>query len=83
VAKASIVRFVSGDPCVRTGWYEFDGFVRGLQEPCPSLDEMEILVGSGEAFPMIRGSRRPCYWIPAASGESAARRGYEAVCETL
>ncbi len=55
-------RFQSGEVCIVSGWYDFDGYVDGSSEPYPSLFELEIPLHAGEVFPPIRNPRRACYW---------------------
>jgi hypothetical protein len=60
-------RFQSGDVCPESGWYEFDGYVESPFDPLPALDEMEVRLSAGTAFPAIRNTNnRACFWILAA-----------------
>jgi hypothetical protein len=71
-------RFRSGELCIETGWYEFDGYVNGEPQPLPMLAEMEVARGVGDVFPSIRSTKRPCFWILAGGvveqPDSAARK---------
>ena len=55
-------RFRSGQPCLSTGWYVFDGYVDGSLEPLPAISEMEVSLEAGDVFPQIRNVRKTCYW---------------------
>jgi hypothetical protein len=55
-------RFQSGDLCIESGWYEFDGYVDDVSDPLPALSQMEITLAVGQVFPPIQDPRRACYW---------------------
>ncbi len=58
-------RYQSGDRCMETGWYEFDGYLDGPTELLPAIDEMQIPLLAGQPFPPIRSRRRECFWMVA------------------
>jgi hypothetical protein len=55
-------RFRTGDVCIESGWFEFDGYLDGATEPLPPLDEAEISLRAGDVFPAVLQPRRGCYW---------------------
>ncbi|MEP0845276.1 MAG: YjzC family protein [Phycisphaerae bacterium] len=55
-------RFKSGEICVESGWYEFDGYVDGTNDPLPNLTETEVALEAGDVFPPIQSLKRACYW---------------------
>jgi hypothetical protein len=61
---AAYPRYQSGETCVDSGAYEFDGYLDGSSEALPDLDESEISLGAGDVFPPMRHPRKPCFWKP-------------------
>jgi hypothetical protein len=65
------LRFKSGDICVERGRYEFDGYLDGSSELLPAFEEMEVVLPSGQLFPLIRDRSRGCFWQRADDIEAA------------
>lgn len=61
-------RFQSGEQCVHSGRYEFDGYAGGPPEPLPQLKDWEIRVVAGQVFPKTQHPNRSCYWTPVRAG---------------
>ena len=55
-------RFRTGQRCPESGRYLFDGYMDGTHSPAPTFGEEQIPLSSGEVFPPIRSSRKPCWW---------------------
>jgi hypothetical protein len=55
-------RFKSGEFCGETGTYDFDGYADGSSGPLPSPDDMCVILGAGDEFPLIGRPSRACYW---------------------
>lgn len=55
-------RFRTGQTCVVSGRYQFDGYLDGSSTPSPTLEEREIPLSRNETFPPIRSSEKGCYW---------------------
>ena len=55
-------RYKTGEKCITTGTYRFDGYLDGTSDPSPTADEMRISLSAGETFPPIRSSEKACYW---------------------
>lgn len=63
-------RFRTGDVCNESGWYFFDGYLAGVSEMIPNLEEMEIWVSNGSQFPAVFSSGQRCYWVQARRPET-------------
>lgn len=63
-------RFKSGDHCVERGQYEFDGYLDGSSALLPALEEMEVVLRSGQLFPLVRSQSRACFWTIGSAGET-------------
>ncbi len=55
-------RFKTGQKCVESGRYQFDGYLDGTSYPAPTAEEREIPLSNGETFPPIRSTGRSCWW---------------------
>lgn len=55
-------RYRTGETCVESGRYRFDGYLDGTWSPAPTPEEREIPLGRGETFPPIRSSGKACWW---------------------
>ena len=55
-------RFKTGQTCVESGRYRFDGYIDGSTTPRPTSEEMEIPLSLTETFPPIRSSNKGCWW---------------------
>jgi len=55
-------RFKTGEKCVESGRYRFDGYLDGTHYPPPTSEEREIPLSAGETFPPIRSSGKACWW---------------------
>ena len=55
-------RFKTGEKCVVSGRYRFDGYTDGTHSPPPRPEEQEIPLSKGETFPPIRSSSKGCWW---------------------
>ncbi len=71
-------RFKSGETCVQSGCYSFDGYLNGAQGPEPALPEREIRLTSGEVFPPVASAWKGCWWVwvdeACVAGSSGARQ---------
>ena len=70
-------RFRTGEVCLETGTYEFDGYVNGSSDGLPFSDELEIAILAGAPFPPIQSRNRACFW-QRTPGD--ALEAYVAVC---
>jgi len=55
-------RFRTGQQCVESGRYRFDGYLDGTSSPPPRPEEREIPLSRGETFPPIRSTGKGCWW---------------------
>ena len=55
-------RYKTGQTCVTTGTYRFDGYTDGTSTPSPTPEEMEIDLERNETFPPIRSCEKACWW---------------------
>ena len=55
-------RFRTGQECVVSGRYAFDGYLDGTTTPAPTPEERQIPLSRGETFPPIRSSGKACWW---------------------
>ncbi len=62
VATQIGARFKTGQECVVSGRYGFDGYLDGTSTPPPRRQEREIPLSRGETFPPIRSSGKSCWW---------------------
>lgn len=59
---AASVRKKTGEKCVESGVYRFDGYLDGTTLPAPRQEEQEIPLSEREVFPPIRSSQKSCWW---------------------
>jgi hypothetical protein len=62
MSSATKTRFKTGETCVETGRYRFDGYVDGTSSPPPTREEQEIPLSRDETFPPIRSCNKACWW---------------------
>lgn len=55
-------RYKTGEKCVESGIYGFDGYLDGSAWPAPTSEERQIPLSAGETFPPIRSCNKGCYW---------------------
>lgn len=56
-------RYKTGDNCVASGIYNFDGYTTGTSSPAPTPEERVISLQRGQTFPPIRSNGgRGAYW---------------------
>jgi len=55
-------RHKTGEKCVESGRYRFDGYTDGTSSPPPRPEEREIPLSRGETFPPIRSAGKSCWW---------------------
>lgn len=55
-------RFRTGETCLESGVYGFDGYLDGTSSPAPTAEERQIPLSAGETFPPIRSTSKACYW---------------------
>jgi hypothetical protein len=55
-------RFRTGEKCIESGRYRFDGYLDGTHSPPPTAEEREIPLSRGAPFPPIRSSGKGCWW---------------------
>lgn len=55
-------RFRSGDTCVESGLYEFDGYIEPEIRPAPNPEQTIVPLGIGDVFPEIEDPSAACYW---------------------
>ena len=60
MATAVGTRFKTGEKCVESGRYRFDGYLDGTHYPPPAAEEREIPLSAGETSPPIRSSGKAC-----------------------
>jgi hypothetical protein len=62
-------RFRSGDACLQSAAYRFDGYAVPRSVDLPRLGELEITLEAGQTFPPIESTQLDCWWIPADSAD--------------
>lgn len=62
MATAVGTRFKTGEKCVDSGRYVFDGYTDGTTSPAPTSEEREIPISKGDTFPPIRSCNKGCWW---------------------
>lgn len=55
-------RFKTGERCVASGVYVFDGYTDNATSPAPTADERVIPLRIGETFPPIKSSKKGAWW---------------------
>lgn len=55
-------RWKTGERCVVSGHYQWDGYLDGTRSPQPTPEEREIPLSRGEIFPPIRSCGKACWW---------------------
>ncbi|MFH1264120.1 MAG: YjzC family protein [Planctomycetota bacterium] len=55
-------RWKTGEVCVFSGHYRWDGYLDGTRTPEPRPEEKEIPLSRGERFPPIRSCGKACWW---------------------
>jgi hypothetical protein len=55
-------RYRTGEKCVESGRYRFDGYLDGTSTPPPRTEEREIPLSAGETFPPVRSAGKACWW---------------------
>jgi len=55
-------RHRTGETCLISGVYRFDGYLDGTSSPSPTADEREIPLSKEGAFPPIRSTGKACWW---------------------
>jgi len=55
-------RYRTGETCVESGRYRFDGYLDGTWSPPTTPEERDIPLSRGETFPPIRSSGKACWW---------------------
>lgn len=55
-------RFRTGQQCVESGRYDFDGYLDGTSMPAPRPAERRIPLSRGETFPPISSAGKACWW---------------------
>ena len=55
-------RFKTGDKCVTSGDYAFDGYTDGSKTPAPTPNEQSIPLRAGETFPPVKSSQKGAWW---------------------
>jgi len=55
-------RFKTGQKCVESGVYRFDGYLDGTSTPTPTLEEYEIPLSVNEVFPPVKSADKGCWW---------------------
>lgn len=61
-STATKTRFKTGETCITTGSYRFDGYTDGSWTPAPTEEEKVIQLTVGETFPPIRSAEKACWW---------------------
>lgn len=65
MSTSTATRYKTGQTCVTSGDYRFDGYTDGTSSPAPTADEREIPLSVGETFPPIKSSEKACWWVLA------------------
>jgi hypothetical protein len=55
-------RWKTGEVCVISGRYRWDGYTDGARTPEPRPEEKDIPLSRGERFPPIRSCGKGCWW---------------------
>jgi hypothetical protein len=63
MSTATRTRFKTGEVCIISGVYEFDGYTDGTSSPPPTPAERKIPLSRSERFPPIRSADKACWWI--------------------
>jgi len=62
MATFTKTRYKTGEKCVASGTFRFDGYTDGTHTPAPTPEECEIRLSAGETFPPIRSAEKACWW---------------------
>lgn len=63
MSTSTATRFTTGDLCVTSAVYRFDGYLDGSRTPRPHTEEEQIPLSRGERFPPIRSAGKSCFWV--------------------
>jgi hypothetical protein len=55
-------RYQTGQNCIDSGRYRFDGYIDGTNVPAPKPQEMQTVFTKGSVFPAIRSANKGCWW---------------------
>ncbi|PCJ63662.1 MAG: YjzC family protein [Candidatus Hydrogenedentota bacterium] len=56
-------RHKTGEKCMVSGRYRFDGYTDGTTVPTPTAEERQIPLSRTETYPPIRSVRKACWWV--------------------
>jgi hypothetical protein len=62
MSTAVRTRFKTGEKCVNSGRYVFDGYLDGSSTPPPKPEERQEPIAKGNTFPPIRSCNKGCWW---------------------
>jgi hypothetical protein len=62
MATQTATRYRTGERCVISGVYEFDGYLDGTSFPAPTAQERREPIAQHNVFPPIRSAGKACYW---------------------
>jgi len=55
-------RFRTGEKCVQSGRYEFDGYLDCSSYPPPTAEERIIPMDVGDTFPPVNSADKGAWW---------------------
>jgi hypothetical protein len=55
-------RFLTGSKCETTGFYTFDGYKDGTNQPPPTSEERAFQLDKGKTFPPVNSCDKAAYW---------------------
>lgn len=62
MATSVSVRKKTGETCLITGSYSFDGYTDGTQSPPPTSEEKVIPMEAWETFPPVKSCNKGAWW---------------------
>lgn len=52
----------TGETCVISGYYDWDGYLDGTRTPLPTSNERTIPMQPGKTFPPVHSSNKGAWW---------------------
>ena len=59
---SSAIRNHTGERCIVSGVYQFDGYLDGASYPSPKPAELREPIAQHNVFPPIRSANKGCWW---------------------
>ncbi len=55
-------RFLTGEICLQTAFYAWDGYADGSFSPFPTYKEQKFLLEENRKFPFVASCEKKAYW---------------------